>query len=153
MALYEHVYMARQDVTAQQVEALTEQFKSIITAGGGKVAKVEYWGVKSLAFRIKKNRKAHFTLLNIDAPSAAVKEMERQMGISEDILRFMTVKVDAHEDGPSAMMRKRDDSDREDRMDRGDRPDRGERRGGAGRSGDRGPRRGRDDMGSEGGMI
>ena len=153
MALYEHVYMARQDVTAQQVEALTEQFKSIITAGGGKVAKVEYWGVKSLAFRIKKNRKAHFTLLNIDAPSAAVKEMERQMGISEDILRFLTVKVDAHEDGPSAMMRKRDDSDREDRMDRGDRPDRGERRGGAGRSGDRGPRRGRDDMGSEGGMI
>ena len=153
MALYEHVYMARQDVTAQQVEALTEQFKSIITAGGGKVAKVEYWGVKSLAFRIKKNRKAHFTLLNIDAPSAAVNEMERQMGISEDILRFMTVKVDAHEDGPSAMMRKRDDSDREDRMDRGDRPDRGERRGGAGRSGDRGPRRGRDDMGSEGGLI
>ncbi len=153
MALYEHVYMARQDVTAQQVEALTEQFKSIITAGGGKVAKVEYWGVKSLAFRIKKNRKAHFTLLNIDAPSAAVNEMERQMGISEDILRFMTVKVDAQEDGPSAMMRKRDDSDREDRMDRGDRPDRGERRGGAGRSGDRGPRRGRDDMGSEGGMI
>ncbi|NDA47692.1 MAG: 30S ribosomal protein S6 [Alphaproteobacteria bacterium] len=153
MALYEHVYMARQDVTAQQVEALTEQFKSIITAGGGKVSKVEYWGVKSLAFRIKKNRKAHFTLLNIDAPSAAVNEMERQMGISEDILRFMTVKVDAHEDGPSAMMRKRDDSDREDRMDRGDRPDRGERRGGAGRSGDRGPRRGRDDMGSEGGMI
>jgi small subunit ribosomal protein S6 len=153
MALYEHVYMARQDVTAQQVEALTEQFKSIITAGGGKIAKVEYWGVKSLAFRIKKNRKAHFTLLNIDAPSAAVNEMERQMGISEDILRFMTVKVDAHEDGPSAMMRKRDDSDREDRMDRGDRPDRGERRGGAGRSGDRGPRRGRDDMGSEGGMI
>ena len=153
MALYEHVYMARQDVTAQQVEALTEQFKSIITAGGGKVAKVEYWGVKSLAFRIKKNRKAHITLLNIDAPSAAVNEMERQMGISEDILRFMTVKVDAHEDGPSAMMRKRDDSDREDRMDRGDRPDRGERRGGAGRSGDRGPRRGRDDMGSEGGMI
>jgi small subunit ribosomal protein S6 len=153
MALYEHVYMARQDVTAQQVEALTEQFKAIITAGGGKVGKVEYWGVKSLAFRIKKNRKAHFTLINIDAPSAAVNEMERQMGISEDILRFMTVKVDAHEDGPSAMMRKRDDSDREDRLDRPDRPERGERRGGAGRSGDRGPRRGRDEMGSEGGMI
>jgi len=145
--------MARQDVTAQQVEALTEQFKAIITAGGGKVGKVEYWGVKSLAFRIKKNRKAHFTLINIDAPSAAVNEMERQMGISEDILRFMTVKVDAHEDGPSAMMRKRDDSDREDRLDRPDRPERGERRGGAGRSGDRGPRRGRDEMGSEGGMI
>ena len=153
MALYEHVYMARQDVTAQQVEALTEQFKAIITAGGGKVGKVEYWGVKSLAFRIKKNRKAHFTLINIDAPSAAVNEMEGQMGISEDILRFMTVKVDAHEDGPSAMMRKRDDSDREDRLDRPDRPERGERRGGAGRSGDRGPRRGRDEMGSEGGMI
>ncbi len=136
MALYEHVYMARQDVTAQQVEALTEQFKSIITAGGGKVGKVEYWGVKSLAYRIKKNRKAHFTLINLDAPAAAITEMERQMGISEDILRFMTVKVEEHEDGPSAMMRKREDSDRDDRGDRrpgggnrfGDRPDRAPRR-------------------------
>jgi small subunit ribosomal protein S6 len=126
MALYEHVYMARQDVTAQQVEALTEQFKSVIAAGGGKLGKVEYWGVKSLAFRIRKNRKAHFTLMNIDAPPAAIAEMERQMGLNEDVLRFLTLKVAAHEDGPSAMMRKREDSDRDDRGDRrgrmGDRP-------------------------------
>ncbi len=134
MALYEHVYLARQDVTAQQVEALTEQLKAIIAAGGGTVGKVEYWGVKSLAYRIKKNRKAHFTLLNIDAPPAAVAEMERQMGINEDILRLITLRVEAHEDGPSAMMRKRDDGD-----ERGDRGDRGERR-------PRPPRRPREDI-------
>jgi small subunit ribosomal protein S6 len=143
MALYEHVYLARQDVTPQQVETLNEQFKSVIEAHGGKIAKLEYWGVKSLAYRIKKNRKAHFTLMNIDAPSAALTEMERQMGINEDILRFITLRVDEHEDGPSVMMRKRDDSDRE----REDRGDRGDRRGGAG--GGRG-RRSRDDMGYEG---
>jgi len=134
MALYEHVYLARQDVTAQQVEALTEQLKAVITSGGGTVGKVEYWGVKSLAFRIKKNRKAHFTLMNIDAPPAAVAEMERQMGINEDILRHITLRVEAHEDGPSAMMRKRDDGD-----ERGERGDRGDRR-------SRPPRRPRDDI-------
>ena len=100
MALYEHVYLARQDVTAQQVEALTEQFKGVIDAHGGKVAKVEYWGVKSLAYRIKKNRKAHFSLLNIDAPPAAVAEMERQMRINEDVLRFLTIRVDEHRGRP-----------------------------------------------------
>lgn len=127
MALYEHVFLARQDVSAQQAEALTEQFKKVLTGLGGKVEKTEYWGVKSLAYRIKKNRKAHFTLLNIDAPHAAVAEMERQMGLNEDILRFMTLRVEALEDGPSAMMRKReDDGDRGER--RGPRPDRGERR-------------------------
>ena len=136
MALYEHVYLARQDVTPQQVEAFTEQFKGIITAGGGNVAKIEYWGVKSLTYRIKKNRKAHFTLLNIDAPPAAITEMERQMGINEDILRFMTIKAEELEEGPSAMMRKRDDSDRDDR---------GDRRGPRGDRGDRPPRRPRDD--------
>jgi small subunit ribosomal protein S6 len=141
MALYEHVYLARQDVTPQQVETLNEQFKSVIEAHGGKIAKLEYWGVKSLAYRIKKNRKAHFTLMNIEAPSAALTEMERQMGINEDILRFITLRVDEHEDGPSVMMRKRDDSDR-DREERG-----GERRGGAG--GGRG-RRSRDDAAYEG---
>ena len=135
MALYEHVFLARQDVTAQQVEAMTEQFKGIIEQRGGKVAKVETWGVKSLAYRIKKNRKAHFTLLNIDAPSAAVAEVERLEGLNEDILRFITIRVDALEEGPSAMMRKREDGDRDDRGDRrGPRPDR-----------DRGPRRPRDD--------
>ena len=115
------------------MEALTEQFKDIVTSLGGKVGKVEYWGVKSLAYRIKKNRKAHFTLINLDAPPAAIAEMERQWSINEDILRSMTIRVDALEEGPSAMMRKRDDDDRGDRgdprrplpvtvADRGDRP-------------------------------
>jgi small subunit ribosomal protein S6 len=153
MALYEHVYLARQDISAQQVEALTEQLKAIIESFGGKVEKIEYWGVKSLAYRIQKNRKAHFTLLNINAPSAALTEMERQMGINEEVLRFMTIRVDAHEAGQSAMMRKRDDDDRGDRGDRGDRadrpprgprPDRGER------GADRGARRPRDEGMDEG---
>ena len=134
MALYEHVYLARQDVTAQQVEAITEQMKTVIQNGGGKFGKVEYWGVKSLAYRIKKNRKAHFTLVNIDAPSAAVAEMERQLGLNEDVLRILTIRVDEHEEGQSAMLRKREESDRDDRGDRrGPRPDRGDR-------GDRGDR-------------
>jgi small subunit ribosomal protein S6 len=134
MALYEHVYLARQDVSAQQVETMTEQFKTVIESMGGKVAKVEYWGVKSLAYRINKNRKAHFSLINLDAPAAAVAEMERQMRINENILRFMTIRMEELEDGPSAMMRKRDDDDRGERGERrggrgfGDRPDRGPRR-------------------------
>ena len=138
MALYEHVFLARQDVTAQQVDALTEQLKSVIQTGGGSVPKVEYWGVKSLAYRVKKNRRAHFTLLNIDAPPAAVAEMERQMRINEDVIRLLTVRVDKLEEGQSAMLRKRDDSDRDDKGERGD------RRGGGGRfdRGDRGGSRG-----------
>lgn len=111
MALYEHVFLARQDASNAQVDALTEQFKAVIAAGGGSVPKTEYWGVKSLTFRIKKNRKAHYTLLNIDAPSAAVTEMERQMSINEDVVRFMTVKVEKLEEGPSAQMRRREDRD------------------------------------------
>ena len=126
MALYEHIYMARQDISAQQVEALTEQFKKVVTGLGGTIEKTEYWGVKSLAYRINKNRKAHFSLFNINAPHAAIAEMERQMGLSEDVLRFMTIRVEALEEGPSAMMRKRDDR-RGPRGDRGDRPQ-GERR-------------------------
>ena len=150
MALYEHVYLARQDVTAQQVEAMTEQFKSVLQAGGGSVSKAEYWGVKSLAYRIKKNRKAHFTLLNISAPPAAVAEMERQLGLNEDVLRILTIRVDELEEGQSAMLRKRDDSDRDDRGDRGD------RRGGGGRFDrgdrpDRGPRPPRSPDGYQGG--
>ncbi|ATQ69423.1 MULTISPECIES: 30S ribosomal protein S6 [Methylosinus] len=137
MALYEHIYLARQDISPQQVEALTGQFKTIIASLGGKVSKTEYWGVKSLAYRIKKNRKAHFTLLNIEAPPAALAEVERQQGLSEDVLRFLTLRVDALEEGPSAQLRKRDDDDRGDR--RGPRPDRG------GDRGDRGERRPRRD--------
>ena len=132
MALYEHIYLARQDVSAQQVEELTNALTEVLSQGGGKVTKNEYWGLKSLSYRIKKNRKAHYSLLNIDAPAAAVAEMERQMRINEDILRFMTVRVDELEEGPSAMMQKRDRDDRDGggRPDRGDRGDRfgGERR-------------------------
>jgi len=117
MPLYEHVFLARQDVSSSQVEEMTAAIAGIIAENGGSVAKSEYWGMKSLAYRIRKNRKAHFTLMNIDAPAAALAEMERQMRINEDILRFMTVRVDALEEGPSAMMQKRDD-----RGDRGDRP-------------------------------
>ena len=138
MPFYEHVFLARQDVTAQQVEALTEQYKAVIEQMGGKVAKAEYWGVKSLSYRIRKNRKAHMTLLNVEAPGAALTEVERQMRLNEDILRYLTVRVDEHEEGPSAMMRKSDrDRDRDDR--------RGERR--FGREGRDGPREGRDGRG------
>ena len=137
MALYEHIYLVRQDVTAPQVEALTETLKTLIVANGGSVAKVEAWGLKSLAFRIKKNRKAYFTLLNIDAPSAAIVELERQLSLNEDVIRYLTLRVDEHEAGPSAMLRKSEESDRDDRGGRGPRPDRGDRP-------DR-PRRPRDD--------
>ncbi|MEO0961268.1 MAG: 30S ribosomal protein S6, partial [Pseudomonadota bacterium] len=104
MALYEHVFIARQDVSAQQVETLTEEFKTVLESNGGSVAKNEYWGIKTLAYKIRKNRKGHYTLLNIDAPHAAVAEMERQMRLHDDILRFITLRVDEHEEGPSAMM-------------------------------------------------
>ena len=114
MGLYEHVFLVRQDATPAQVEALVEQYKGVITAGGGKVEKVESWGLKSLTYRVKKNRKAHFTLMNIASPAPAVKEMERQMLISEDVIRFMTVAVEELEAGPSAQMRRREDRRRED---------------------------------------
>ncbi|MGA7383524.1 MAG: 30S ribosomal protein S6 [Methylocella sp.] len=132
-------------MSVQQVDALTARFKAVIESFGGRVEKVEYWGVKSLAYRIKKNRKAHFSLLNIDAPPAALAEMERQMGINEDVIRFMTVSVEVLEKGQSAMTRKRDDDDRSDRHDRGDRgrsprPERGERA----------PRRPRDEAAASG---
>ena len=94
MALYEHVVIARQDISPQQAEALNDQLQTIITEGGGSVAKIEYWGLRNLTYRIKKNRKGHYSLLAIDAPSAAVKEMERQLSINEDVLRYLTVKVD-----------------------------------------------------------
>jgi small subunit ribosomal protein S6 len=133
VALYENVFIARQDVPATQVETLTNQFAELVTAQGGTVQKMEYWGLRSLTFRIKKNRKGHYTLLNIDASPAAVKELERTMSINEDIIRFLTVRVDALEEGPSAvMLRANDKSDRPgDRGDRdrgwGDRPPRRER--------------------------
>ena len=115
MPLYEHVFMARQDVTPQQVEGMVDQFRGIIEANGGSVEKTEMWGVKSLAYRIKKNRKAHFAMFNLNAPAAAVAEMERQMGINEDILRFMTIRVEELETDPSVMMQKRDRDERKER--------------------------------------
>jgi small subunit ribosomal protein S6 len=117
MPLYEHVFLARQDMSGQQVEALVDHYKSVIADNGGEIGKVEYWGLKSIAFRLKKNRKAHYTLMNITAPPAAVAEMERQMRINEDILRHLTLRVDELEAGPSVMMQKRDRDER-----RGDRP-------------------------------
>jgi small subunit ribosomal protein S6 len=122
MALYENVFIARQDVPATQVETLTNQFSELVTAQGGTVSKKEYWGLRSLTFRIKKNRKGHYTLLNIDAPSTAIKELERTMSINEDIIRFLTVRVDTLEEGPSAVMQR--SSEKSDRPG-GDRPDRG----------------------------
>jgi small subunit ribosomal protein S6 len=115
MPLYEHIFMARQDVTPQQVETMVDQYKGIIEQNGGSVDKTEMWGVKSLAYRIKKNRKAHFTMFNLNAPAPAVAEMERQMRINEDILRFMTIKVEELETEPSVMMQKRDRDERKDR--------------------------------------
>jgi small subunit ribosomal protein S6 len=116
MPLYEHVFLTRQDASAQQVEELTAQFKGVIEQMGGKIAKVEQWGVKSLSYRLRKNRKAHFTMFNVDAPSAALNEIERQERLSEDVLRYLTIRVDEHEEGPSAMMRKVDrDRERDDR--------------------------------------
>ena len=167
MPMYEHVFLARQDVSQQQVDALTNEYKQIITEGGGTTGRTEYWGLKSLAYKIKKNRKAHFTSINIEAPHAAVAEMERRMGLSTDVLRFLTIRVDALEDEPSIQMKK--GSDRDDRRgggggDRGgfrggDRGGRGGGdRGGPPRGGDRGgeastfrPRPPRDDNNSTGG--
>ncbi|HCX69587.1 30S ribosomal protein S6 [Parvibaculum sp.] len=149
MALYEHVFIARQDVSQQQVEALTEQYSNILKERGGSVSKTEYWGLRNLAFKVKKNRKGHYTLMNIDAPHAAVAEMERQMGINDDVIRFLTIRVEEHEGEPSAMMQSRGDrGDRGSRFgDRGDRGDRGSRFGG---DRDRGPRRDREEN-SDGG--
>ena len=125
MPLYEHVFLARQDLSQAQVDALAQSATEIVEAGKGKVTKTETWGLRSLAYKIAKNRKAHFVLLNIDAPAGVVAELERQTALNEDVIRFMTIRVDAHEAGPSAMMRK---SDRGERGDRGDRGDRGPRR-------------------------
>ena len=131
MAFYENVFIARQDLAQAQVDALADQMTELLKGLGGEVKKREYWGLRSLTYRIKKNRKGHYTLLNIDAPPAAIKELERTMSINEDIIRFMTVRVDELEEGPSAIMQRsaekadRPGGDRGDRW--GDRPPRRER--------------------------
>lgn len=125
MAFYEHVFLARQDIQSAQVDALVDEYKKIIEDNGGKVTKTEYWGLKPLAYKIKKNRKAHYVLLNIDSPHPAVAEMERVEALSEDIIRTMTVRVDALDDGPSIMMQpKSERGRRDDRNGRGGRGDR-----------------------------
>ena len=112
MPLYEHVLLGRQDISPQQFEGLIESYQAIIKENGGSVEKTELWGLKNLAYKIKKNRKAHFALMNIDSPHAAVAEMERQMGLSTDVIRFLTLRVDELEEGPSAMMKRGDRDDR-----------------------------------------
>ena len=123
MALYEHVFLARQDLAQAQVDTLAEAATKIVQDHKGRVVKTETWGLRSLAYRIQKNRKAHYVMMEIDAPGDVVAELERQNAINEDIIRYMTVKVDAHEAGPSVMMRKQE-RDRERRAERGDRGDR-----------------------------
>ena len=137
MALYEHVFLARQDLAQAQVDAMAEAATKIVEDHGGKVVKTETWGLRSLAYRIAKNRKAHYVMLEIDAPGDTVAEIERQAGINEDIIRYMTIKVDELENGPTVMMRKQE-RDRERRGDRERGGDRGDR-------GDRAPRRDREE--------
>src|SRR6201991_3976031 len=123
MALYEHVFLARQDLAQAQVDAMAEAATKIVEDHKGKVVKTETWGLRSLAYRIAKNRKAHYVMLEIDAPGDTIAELERQTQINEDIIRYMTVRVDELENGPTVMMRK-GERDRERGRDRGDRPDR-----------------------------
>src|SRR3977135_1595024 len=143
MPLYEHVFLARQDISQAQVEALTKEYSDVITEGGGRGGKTEYWGLKTVAFKIKKNRKAHYCVNSLEAPPAAIAEMERRMGLSPDVIRFITIRVDEHETEPSIQMRKTDRDERGRDGDRGGgvRGDRGGFRGGGGggfRGGDRG---------------
>ena len=139
MALYEHVFIARQDLSNAQAEALIEHFGQVLADNGGKVEGTEYWGLRTMAYKINKNRKGHYAFMKSDSPSAAVHEMERLMRIHEDIMRVMTIKVDKHEEGPSAVvLAKNSRDDRRGGRDRGDRGDRRDRD-------DRPPRRDRDD--------
>ena len=119
MPLYEHVMITRQDLSSAQAEGLIEHFSAVISDNGGAIVGTEYWGVKTMAYKINKNRKGHYLYLRTDTPSAAVQEMERLARLHDDVMRVLSIKVDAHEDGPSAQMQKRDD-----RGDRGDRPER-----------------------------
>ena len=123
MPLYESVYIARPDISATQVETLTGEFSKIIEDNGGKIAKDEYWGLKSLAYRIKKNRKGHYSLMNIDCPADALNEMERNMRLNEDVIRYMSIRVDEHEEDPSVMMQNK--SSRDERRSRDDDDNRG----------------------------
>jgi small subunit ribosomal protein S6 len=143
MSLYEHVFLARQDLSQAQVDALAEAATKIVEEHQGKVIKTETWGLRTLTYKIQKNRKAHFVMLDIDASGDTIAELERQTRMNEDIIRYMTVRVDEHEKGPSVMMRK---------SDRPERSERGGREGGFGGDRDRGaPRGDRPDRGGFGG--
>ena len=145
MPLYEHVFIARQDISPAQVEHLTDELQEIIRENGGSIEKTEYWGLRNLQYKINKNRKGHYSLMNITCAPEAMQEMERQMRIMEDVLRFMTLRVEAHDEEPSPVMSRRDREEnrraRGDGDDRGDRGDRGDRD--RGDRGDRGERRDR----------
>ncbi|MGL4238314.1 30S ribosomal protein S6 [Tabrizicola sp.] len=122
MPLYEHVFISRQDLSNTQAEGLIEHFSTVLADNGGKVVENEYWGVKTMAYKINKNRKGHYAFLKSDAPATAVQEMERLMRLHDDVMRVLTIKVDKHGEGPSIQMQKRDDRDRDgERSDRGDR--------------------------------
>ena len=127
MPLYENVFIARQDLSNAQAEGLIEHFSTVLKDNGGTVVDFEYWGVKTMAYKINKNRKGHYAFLRTDAPSAAVQEMERLMRLHDDVMRLLTIKVDKHTEGPSIQMQKRDERDRGDRdggFGGGDRPQR-----------------------------
>lgn len=117
MALYEHIFIARQDISTQQVEGLTDMITAVLEENGGKITKNEYWGLKSLAYRVKKNRKGHYSLLNIDAEHGAISEMERRISLNDDIIRFMTLRVDEHEVEESVQLRNKNRDDRRPRRD------------------------------------
>ncbi|TDK49822.1 30S ribosomal protein S6 [Antarcticimicrobium luteum] len=121
MPLYEHVMIARQDLSSAQAESLVEHFGTVLADNGGKLVDSEYWGVKTMAYKINKNRKGHYAFLRTDAPTDAVQEMERLMRLHDDVMRVLTIKVDGHEEGPSVQMQKRDDRERGDRGDRRER--------------------------------
>ncbi len=150
MPLYEHIFIARQDISPAQVEGLTETLQKIVTENGGKIAKAEYWGLRNLQYKVKKNRKGHYSLFNISAPAAAVHELERQEKINEDILRFLTIRVDELDETPSPVLSRRDRDGREGGRDGERGRDRDGGRDGGGRDRDFGDRSDRGDRGDRG---
>lgn len=140
MSFYESVFIARQDISASQVETLTKEFSDIVAELGGRVANSEYWGLRTLAYRVRKNRKGHYVMLNMDCPGDAISELERRMRLNEDVLRYLTIKVEELSEEQSIMMTQKGN----DKPERGERGDRGDR-GGRGDRGDRGGRRERHD--------
>ena len=143
MRLYESVFIARQDISSQQVESMADEFAGIITNAGGKIHKREYWGLRSLAYRIKKNRKGHYIMFNLETDGATLKEYERIMGLNEDVLRFLNIRIEEVDEAPSIIMQNKGErGDRGERGERGDRSDRGDR-------GDRGSRPPRQEAAAE----